>query len=328
MTVTISGNLKRGIKSATQRFLCIPTVNQATMAILRQPLIADRVSPSVLGRFPYVGAVRVEVDPESSFVLFADGSDSIANHLYWSRTFEWEADTRRVLRTLLPHAAVVVDIGANIGVYTLLASVTGGGRQPRQIFAFEPVPRICNALRRNIALNHLAQVVAERCAITDFDGSITLYIPADVMYPMGSSTRAGLRTAAEAIEVPAVRLDTYFLSGPGSKVERVDLMKIDTETTEPAVLAGGMELLRRDHPFVICEVLPGRTEAQLEPLLTELGYQFFWITDQGLEQRTHIAGDPTELHMNYLFAAPERMQSVTAACGCPRFEDCFNEQHL
>ena len=76
-----------------------------------------------------------------------------------------------------------------------------------------------------------------------------------------------------------------------NQIARVDLMKIDTESTEPQVLSGLIETIRRDRPNIICEVLPELTEQRIQSLLAPLGYKFFRITDRGLVKEEKISGD-------------------------------------
>ena len=105
-----------------------------------------------------------------------------------------------------------------------------------------------------------------------------------------------------------MRLDTVMHAHGGS---RVDLVKLDTEGTEPAVLAGARELLARDEPFIVCEVLHGLTEAGLHAALEPLGYRWFAITAAGLVERPRIAGDPAYRERNWLFATPRRLAAIS-----------------
>jgi hypothetical protein len=90
----------------------------------------------------------------------------------------------------------------------------------------------------------------------------------------------------------------------------VDLVKIDTEGTEPEVLASGREMLVRDRPWIICEVLHGLTEDRLHAVLDPLGYRAFHITRRGLVPRQRIVGDPRYVERNYLFATDERLAQL------------------
>ena len=88
---------------------------------------------------------------------------------------------------------------------------------------------------------------------------------------------------------------------------RVDLLKIDTESTEPQVLAGMLKTIERDRPQIICEVLPDLTETRIEELLSPLGYSFYRITDRGLVRQESITGDL--IFRNYLFSPAAELET-------------------
>jgi hypothetical protein len=97
--------------------------------------------------------------------------------------------------------------------------------------------------------------------------------------------------------VSVVTLDAFCAA---NGIEAVDLVKIDTETTEPAVLRGMAGMLARDRPSIVCEVLPGHgLEPDLERVLRPLGYSFHLLTDAG-----PVAADSIVAHQtwhNHLF---------------------------
>jgi hypothetical protein len=81
---------------------------------------------------------------------------------------------------------------------------------------------------------------------------------------------------------------------------RIDLVKIDTESTEPQVLQGMAGRLGRDRPAIVCEVLRGRgSESALAEILGPLGYRYYLLTPDGPAEQARIAGHPQWL--NYLF---------------------------
>jgi hypothetical protein len=81
------------------------------------------------------------------------------------------------------------------------------------------------------------------------------------------------------------------------------ILKIDTETTEPDVLAGGAATIASHRPWILCEVLAGRGESRLTDVLTPFGYHWFHITSEvPYPERQKIEGDPTYEHMMWLFA--------------------------
>lgn len=84
------------------------------------------------------------------------------------------------------------------------------------------------------------------------------------------------------------------------RVERVDLIEIDTESTEPEVLRGMIETIGRDHPIILCEVLKGcGSEEPPEEILSYFGYRFYLLTSDGPVLRDRVEGHPNWL--NYLF---------------------------
>jgi FkbM family methyltransferase len=189
---------------------------------------------------------------------------------------------------------VVFDVGANVGVFSLIAAALTRW----VVIAFEPAPNPASVARSAARTNGLHYEV-EQIALGATDGMAPLYLSdTDV----SSSLRAGFRAATGSIEVRVEALAGYC----GRTGRMPSLLKIDTEGTEADVLRGGTDLLRRRRPWLICEVLKGRTEdalmAELEPLL----YRMYQITDEvPLAPGDVIEGDPTHRFTNWLFAPEE-----------------------
>jgi FkbM family methyltransferase len=123
---------------------------------------------------------------------------------------------------------VVVDIGANIGVFSLLAA----GRQGRRVFAFEPHPENIRFLRRNLSANQLVNVTVCESAVSDLSGWQRLYVNTN---PAGHSLYAtgAVNGGSYDVRIPTTTLpeimDTHHL-------DRVDFLKIDCEGSEGAIL--------------------------------------------------------------------------------------------
>lgn len=159
------------------------------------------------------------------------------------------------LASRLPAGAVAIDIGANIGVTTL---VLAEALMPLSghVIAFEPQRLIFQMLCGNLALNSIDNVVAHQVAITDRDGRIS--IPkVDYYHPTSFGSLELGHPQKEEIgqvpvldgtneQVPAYRLDSLDLP-------RLDLMKIDAEGMELAILQGGQAVLLRARPIVLIE---------------------------------------------------------------------------
>lgn len=287
--------IQRNIKRVIRNILVIPVVNRVVRGIAKASLVSSIVPQSMITRIPIAGDIMINLPNGKTLLINNDGNDTIGSRIYWIGLKSFEPETVGLLYKLLPRVRTFFDIGANSGFLSLLAAVDN---PQRQIISFEPVPWIINSLERNIKVNRLTNVRAEAMALTNFDGKVDLYIPMDVNFPTGSSIIAGYREASQVISVPAMTVDTYVST---NKISKVDLLKIDTEMTEPQVLGGALNTIRRDQPLIICEVQPNKTERELEGVMADLGYSYYHIGERGLTHRESIVGDPTGDCLNYLF---------------------------
>lgn len=184
------------------------------------------------------------------------------------------------------------DVGANIGVYSwCVAALTA-----RPTVAFEPTPDLAATARGIAAANALPYRV-EECALGAAPGSATLYL--SDRSDASNSLARGFRPSSRALEVPVDTMDAY--AARTASVPAV--VKVDTETTEPDVLRGGLGTLTRAAPWLLVEVLAGRRDGELAELLLPLGYCAHAVTDSPpWPARSDVAGDPSGAYRNWLFA--------------------------
>jgi FkbM family methyltransferase len=179
-----------------------------------------------------VGADRALVKLASGEYLCVDTTtfEALGYILGW----EHEADVIRVFRTFLTERSVVLDIGANFGLYTALsASIV---RMHGRLYAFEGNPRVFESLQRTIFANHLyfnTNVVTANVLVSDKSGRGVLHFSAN--FPSGGSmSETGLSGAVgRTVEVDMTTIDDFLPSDL-----RVDLVKIDVEGHEPHVMRG------------------------------------------------------------------------------------------
>ena len=289
--------LKRALASALRN----PLVNPALKLGLKP--VAGLLPVALLQRIPVVGAVRVPLEAGTVLQLYSGGRDQVAAALFLRGLVPGEPATIAVFRRLLPRARAGIDVGASVGLFALVAGLED---ERRQVFAFEPVPETFACLCRNLGLNRRARVEPVEAAVAAFDGTIELNVPFGESLPFGASTLPGHREDGHRVTVPALTLDRFVSErAPGP----VDVLKLDSEGTEPEVLAGARALLGRDRPWIVCEVLHGLCEARLHAVLDPLEYRYFAIGPRGLSPRPRIEGDPTYRNRNWLFAPRERADS-------------------
>jgi len=140
----------------------------------------------------------------------------------------YEPGVSACLRRLLQPGMVFCDVGANLGVFTLMAARQVGPQG--RVFSFEPVPDNFAILRRNVEANHYANVVCIPKAAAQHNGKSRLFLSRFC----GSHSLVGGPTEyrGEFLEVETVRLDSV----PG--LDRIDVLKIDVEGAELEVLEG------------------------------------------------------------------------------------------
>ncbi|MFN2423590.1 MAG: FkbM family methyltransferase [Cryomorphaceae bacterium] len=147
-----------------------------------------------------------------------------------------------------------MDIGANIGCYTLIAAKLVGSRG--KVYAFEPVSNVHERLKFNIGLNGFKNVTAEKKAVYESKGQLKLYVSSAENTGMsGIFHRAGMSGKIENVE--AVKLDEYITA---HGIKRLDAVKIDIEGSEFYALKGMEKTLAELKPVLIIEISDGVLE--------------------------------------------------------------------
>lgn len=158
-----------------------------------------------------------------------------------------------VFEQLAAVSQTIIDVGGNIGIYCCVAA--GQASATSKIVTFEPVPENVRYLRRNLEENGQgARVAVEQQAVGMTSGSIELYLLAGSTCKHSASARNALDSTT-SITVPAVSLDAY--ARQQLQHRPVELLKVDVEGYEGAVLRGARRTLREDKPTLFIEFVPG-----------------------------------------------------------------------
>jgi FkbM family methyltransferase len=153
-------------------------------------------------------------------------------HRCWLGFYEREKQ-KFIARTVRPNS-IFYDVGANVGIYSLLASMlVGAGR----VFAFEPVPRNIRFLNEHLRLNRVTNVEVVPVAISDTVG--VAHFDVEETGYMGHLTNQG------GVSVQTESLDSLVLGG---KISPPDYIKMDVEGAELLALRGATETFRQYRP--------------------------------------------------------------------------------
>ncbi len=187
--------------------------------------------------------------------------------------FDYELETRRAFTRIVRPGMTVVDAGANIGYYTLLAAKSAGNGG--SVYAFEPDPAYYALLKKNIEVNRLSKIVELfQAAIGNAENKSAFFLG---NFTANSFFSLPGVTTDKTIIVDVVSLDKFFSERGWPSV---DVIKMDIEGSEKTALDGMRGLLKRNKDInIIIELNPdfleaaGTTSEELFLLLVEQGFK-------------------------------------------------------
>ncbi|MGH9224461.1 MAG: FkbM family methyltransferase [Acidimicrobiales bacterium] len=238
----------------------------------------------------------------SQLRMWSEGDEWVPNRLYWYGWRGYETGEADIFWARAQSARITLDIGAHVGFYSLLA---GHANPAGRVFGFEAFGPTAARFRRNLAMNSVRNVeVVEVAAGAEVGIAPFFHVPRGIPCSAGLAGDVLLPNQPDAIttDVQVTTIDAFLAQRGLSGLSGVDLVKIDTEGSEPQVLEGMAETLKRDRPTVIAEVLGGRDrEALLRHHLDPLGYAIQIITPEGPRPRDEV---DKETGANFLFVPP------------------------
>lgn len=252
----------------------------------------------------FKGVIEVKVSGTERFRMRHHGY-VIENELFWRGMQGWEKISLELWVRLCRRSSVIFDIGANTGVYSLIANAVN---KKATIIAVEPVARVFVKLEDNLQLNN-AQVKTLMVAVSDHEGMATLYEETQKEHVLSTSLDPNYLRNIDGIQRIQVPVRTVAVIAQEMRIERVDLLKIDVEAHEPAVLEGFTDILIRDRPTLLIEVLTEEVAERLERILAGLGYLYYNIDEISWPpQRVEVLH--RSAHYNFLICQPEVARAI------------------
>ena len=230
---------------------------------------------TIYQHFHFRGVIQIAVNESISFEINHHGFQ-IENEIFWSGLKGgWEKESFKLWIELCKEANTILDIGANTGVYSLIAKSMNSDAL---VYAFEPVSRVFVKLKKNIELNNF-DIIPFELAVSNACGSATIF---DTFTDHIYSVTVNRNLASPDIPVEETEITTISLNSFVEKydVKKVDLLKIDVETHEPEVLEGFSRYLQIFKPTILIEVLNDDIGRRVQEQVQGLGYLYFNIDER------------------------------------------------
>lgn len=282
-------SIRRKIRQAYE---FVPFKQQLFSIIRRVWLPGDKITNYA----SFEGEFSVDVEHHGSFKMHHFGHGFLVeNELFWGGLGNAQEKLSLSLWVkLCRESNVILDIGANTGMYSLIAKTVNPGAQ---VFAFEPIKRVFDKLSLNIALNDF-DIRSFEAGVSNTDGTAMIHdLPDSHVYSVtiGGSIH-GPDVATVPTSIKTMRLDTMIEQ---EQLDHIDLVKIDVETHEPQVMEGFGKYLDLFRPTILIEILNDEVGAQVEEMVKDKGYLYFNIDDKnsGYRQTEHIVKSD---YYNYL----------------------------
>jgi FkbM family methyltransferase len=192
----------------------------------------------------------------------------------------YEPEQTALFERWIGAGSTVLDVGAHVGYYTVLASVLAGPRG--RVLAFEPNPRNHGFLARHVAINRCANVELVQAAVSDTAGT--------ARFDFGTGSGTGHLAPGGALEVRTVRLDEVCRERGITPAA----VKIDVEGAELQVLRGAEQTLGAARPVVFLSTHGAAVHAECLAWLGARGYALSPILGDDLRAATEVLGLPDQ----------------------------------
>lgn len=217
----------------------------------------------------------------------------------------WEKQSLKVWAYLAVKSNSILDVGANTGIYSVVAKANSSNAN---ILSVEPIDINFDILQKNILQNSF-EINTEKVALSDYDGTATMYMLKDRLNYMTSidDNRYALHPEVggkcEVIKT-TVPVKNYSHLKNKYAIKELDLIKIDVEGHELAVLRSLYPELKANRPTIIIEIISDENANEINELLSPLQYSYFAI-DEINETLTLVPRLWNNNHQNFLVCAQE-----------------------
>jgi len=259
------------------------------MQFIYQLLYSSSLNPIVRFICKYILAGKVMVPPSgilsirpktgNSIELATNQTCHVTKHIYYYGFDKFEF--AEYFCQIISKFDVFVDVGANIGLYSMLASANN---RKIAVYAFEPSPGPFHYLSKNIELNHAStQIHPINKALSDANGIVEFSVPYVSKYGYlahnnlgGGGHVSAVRDSVltEKITVEAQTLDDFANE---HKLSKLDVLKLDAENSEHLIIKGGAESIKKFRPIIFTEIFSTEMALKIEAVILSLSYRIYYV---------------------------------------------------
>lgn len=257
-------------------------INKPVRLLLKKLVfqMTDQIRNYVIPRWRVAGEVIIEID-DIKVRMFSDCDDGIVDALFYNSNNYSEIKELSLFGSLASRSKFILDIGANTGFYSIISATKN---LESEIWAFEPYSSNSARLKFNLLLNKVENVVLLEKAVGNESKTIRISVPENGQICDTVSADAKFSNlfykefiTYKEVEVEQIRLDDLTYK------RKIDLMKIDVENYELAVLDGARKVLESMSPVIQCEMFVDDSRIEFyEKVLKPLGYNCYMMLKNGI----------------------------------------------
>jgi FkbM family methyltransferase len=219
---------------------------------------------------------------------------------------DWEKESLKIWANLARHSKTIIDIGANTGMYSLVASNNNPGAT---VIAIEPIDINYSVLTSNIRENSF-NIKTEKVALSDTEGTAKMFMIKDKLNYMTSindnryEKNPEIAGGDEVVEVDVPMKVFSFIENKHG-LGKIDLIKIDVEGHEITVLNSMMDSITKWKPTILIEIIGDDNAKVLNGMFDKLGYKYISIDEKSRSKVVPSLWDND--HHNFLVCTEENI---------------------
>ena len=232
--------------------------------------------------------------------MFIRKDSMIERQIFWDGLYgKWEKESLKIWAALCPEANTILDIGANTGIFSLIAKANN---EQAQVYAIEPIDINFDVLTKNMEKNKFA-IHAIQAALSNISGTAKMYMIKDRLNYMTSINdnrylvHPQTPDASDVIEIEVPTI-TFRDIEVKYNLPKIDLVKIDVEGHEIPVLENMYQRIKEDRPIILVEVIGDENAVALNNMFKPLGYKFISIDEENKSRVVDTLWD--NHHHNFL----------------------------